>query len=85
MPRKGIPRPRDKNLDCLAVIIYREIIHLQLNHIQRAEVAEKVECNERGLRIWRATLIEHMMHGWNPKNVPFLIKQWENSYYNGIH
>lgn len=72
---------RDPLLDNDAVKLYRQIIHLQMNYIQRAFVAETVECTERGLRIWEAVLIEHMAHGWNPKNIPFMLKTWQNQYY----
>ncbi len=80
MPKKGTPR--DKNLDCLAVIAYKDIIHLQANYLQRAEIAEKIQCTERGLSIWRGVLRDHMLRGWNPKNIPFMLKQWEGIYYD---
>lgn len=76
---KGVSR--DRNLDCEAVKKFREVIHLQLNHVQRAVVADTVECNERGLRIWEAVLVEHMLAGRNPKNVLPMLKQWELEYY----
>lgn len=76
-----VARPRDPNLDCPAVKAYREIVHLQLNHIQRAEVADRVLCNERGLRIWEWTLHEFMLEGRNPKNIVPMLKAWELEYY----
>lgn len=79
MPRKG--QPRDPLLDCPNVKSYREIIHLQLNYIQREYVVEKVSCCERGQRLWRATLKEWMLNGFSPKNVPGMVKLWENQYY----
>jgi len=76
---KGIPR--DKNLDCEAVKKYKDIVHLQLNHVQRAFVAETVECTPRGLAIWESVLLEHLANGRNPKAVPTLLKLWENQFY----
>ena len=66
---------RDPNLDDPAVKKYREIARLQANHIQRAEIAATVD--DRGLRIWEAVLTEHMLHGWNPKDVLRMLKTYE--------
>ena len=81
----GEPMPkgvRDPNLDCEAVKKYREIVHLQMNYIQRAYVAETVECTPRGLAIWEAVLIECMANGFNPKGIPKMLKMWELMYYS---
>jgi hypothetical protein len=80
MPRKG--QPRDFRLDCPAVIEFRNIVHLQLNYLQREYVAENVSCCEKGLRIWRAALTEWMLHGFNPKNVPGVVKLWTTQFFN---
>lgn len=70
-------KKRDPNLDNEAVKKYREIVRLQLNYIQRAEVAYMVEDTPRGMRIWEATLLEHMLHGWNPKDVLTMLKNYK--------
>lgn len=79
MPRKG--QPRDVNLDCPAVKLYREIVHLQLNYLQRQYVVDNISCCERGLRIWRATLTEMMVNGYNPRRLPFMVKIWTNQFF----
>lgn len=80
MPPKG--QKRDPLLDCPNVRSYREIIHLQMNYLQRQYVVQKVSCCERGQAIWRATLTEWMLHGYSPKNVIGMVKLWESSYWN---
>lgn len=79
MPKKG--EKRDPLLDCPNVKAYREIIHLQMNYLQRQYVVENVSCCERGQRLWRATLTEFMLSGMNPKNIPYMVKIWENQYW----
>lgn len=79
MPRKGTKR--DPLLDCPIVKIYRDVVHLQLNYIQREFVAANVSCCERGQRLWRASLVEWMLKGFNPKNVPGVVKLWETQYF----
>lgn len=80
MPPKG--QPRDPLLDCPNIRIYREIIRLQMNYLQRQYVVQKVSCCERGQAIWRATLTEWHLNGFNPKNIPGMVKMWESSYWN---
>jgi len=79
VPPKGTKR--DPLLNCPNVIAFRDVIHLQLNYIQRRYVAENVSCCERGQRLWRASLTEWMLHGFSPKNVPGMVKLWENQFY----
>lgn len=79
MPAKGTKR--DPLLDCPIVKIYREVVHLQMNYLQRKYVAENVSCCERGQYLWRATLEEFMLKGMNPKNIPYMVKIWGNQYY----
>lgn len=79
MPRKS--EKRDQNLDCPAVREYRSIVHLQMNYLQREFVVDKVSCCERGLAIWRETLKEFMLKGMNPKNIPYMVKIWENQFW----
>ena len=84
--RSFIEKPvsrRDVNLDNPAVKKYREIIHLQANYIQREEIAYVVENSARGLRIWEAALLEHMLHGWNPKDVLKMLKSYQAMMPNG--
>lgn len=78
---KGVPR--DLNLDNEAVKKYREVIHLQANYIQRAVIAETVSDSDRGLRIWEGVLIEWMLHGWSPKNVSGMLKNY-NAVIDGL-
>ena len=80
MPSKGTKR--DVNLDCPAVQEYRNIIHLQLNYLQRQFVVENVSCCERGLALWRETLREFMLEGKNPRNVVYMAKIWENLFFS---
>lgn len=79
MPKKG--EKRDPLLDCPNVKAYREIVHLQLNYLQRQYVVEKVSCCERGQRLWRASLVEWMLYGYSPKNVVGMVKLWENQFW----
>jgi hypothetical protein len=77
-----IPMPqvnrRDPNLDHPGVKKYRELIHLQANWLQREFIADAVdETDPRCLRIWEATLLEHMGHGWNPKDVLMMLKNYK--------
>jgi hypothetical protein len=72
-------RKRDPNLDHPAVKKYREIIRLQANWLQRQLIADDVDDDPRCLRIWEATLVEHMGHGWNPKDVLMMLKNYKNT------
>ena len=80
MPRKG--QTRDVNLDCENIKSYREIMRLQMNYLQREFVVKNVSCCERGRALWRATLTEWMLHGFNPKNVPGMVKLWETQFFS---
>lgn len=73
------PKKRDPNLDNPAVKKYREIIHLQANWLQRELIADEVGDTPRELRIWEATLVEHMGHGWNPKDVLMMLKNYKTT------
>jgi hypothetical protein len=68
---------RDPNLDNAAVKLYRDIVHLQANYIQRNEIALTVENSARGLRIWEAVLLEHMLKGYPPKRIDWMLKTYE--------
>lgn len=74
-------KKRDVNLDCPAVQEYRNIVHLRLNYLQRQFVVDKISCCERGLALWRATLNEFMLEGRNPRNVVYMVKVWEGSFF----
>jgi hypothetical protein len=63
------------------VIAFRDVVHLQLNYIQRQYVAKNVSCCERGQGLWRATLTEWMLNGFSPKNVLGMVKFWENQFF----
>lgn len=65
---------RDPNLDNSAVKLYRQIVHLQANYLQRAEIA-LVVTNER---IWECVLTEWMLTGKNPKNVLAMLRVYQN-------
>lgn len=67
-------KKRDPNLDNPAVKLYREIVHLQLNYLQREEVALMVT----NLGIWEAVLLEWMLEGRPPKNVLSMLKVYRN-------
>jgi hypothetical protein len=81
VPPKGTKR--DPLLDCPIIKLYRDIVHLQMNYLQRRFVADKVSCCERGQRIWRDTLEELMLAGniYRVKDIPYVVKIWENQYY----
>lgn len=79
MSRKGIKR--DPSLDCVNVKSYREICRLQMNYLQRQYVVDNVSCCERGQRLWRASLVEWMLHGYSPKNVIGMVRLWENQFW----
>jgi hypothetical protein len=68
------PKKRDPNLDNEAVKLYRQIIHLQANYLQREEIAYTVT----NLRVWQAVLLEWMLEGRNPKNVLAMLKIYRN-------
>ena len=72
-------KQRDPNLDNPAVKKYREIIRLQANWLQRELIADEVGDTPRELRIWEATLVEHMGHGWNPKDVLMMLKNYKTT------
>lgn len=67
-------KQRDPNLDNQAVKLYRDVVHLQLNHIQRECVADEVT----NFRIWEAVLLEYMLEGRPPKNVLAMLKTYRN-------
>jgi hypothetical protein len=79
VPRKG--QKRDPLLKCELIKIYRDVIHLQLNYIQRQYVAEHVSCCDRGQGLWRETLKEWLLNGFNPRNVPGMVKLWQDQFY----
>lgn len=83
MPRKEkVAKPRDPLLDNQAVRLYRDIVHLQLNHVQRECVADAVT----NIRIWEATLAEFMLKGYPPKRVDLMLKTYrEMTNENGRH
>ena len=68
------PKKRDANLDNKAVRLYRDVVHLQANYLQRAEIA-LVVTNER---IWEVVLLEWMLEGRNPKNVLGMLKVYQS-------
>lgn len=71
-------RRKDPNLDNKAVKLYRDVVHLQANWFQRELIVEAVdEDSPRDLRVWEATLLEHMGHGWNPKDVLMMLKNFK--------
>jgi len=74
---------RDPTLQCNLIQIYRDVVHFYPNHIQRQYIVEKVSCCERGQRLWRATLSEFMLEGKNPRNVAYMVKIWENQFWDG--
>jgi len=70
---------RDPNLDNAAVKVYRNIMKLQANYLQRAEIA-LVVTNER---VWEVVLLEHMLRGRNPKDVLAMLRVYELMTPNG--
>ena len=60
-PTKSQPMPE-------SAAIYRQIFHLQLNVVQRDEIAKTV-VGEEELSLWESILKAWAMKGWNPRNV----------------
>jgi hypothetical protein len=52
--------------------IYREVIHLTANRVQREEMDQLVS----DLDLWRRTLKYWMLHNWNPFNVPGMLDMY---------
>ena len=78
---KPVKKQRDPNLDNPAVKKYRDIVHLQANYLQRAEIA-LVVTNER---VWEVILLEWMLRGRNPKDVLSMLRAYELMMPNGVH
>lgn len=72
-------RERDPNLDNKAVRLYRDVIHLQANYLQREEIALTVTND----RIWECVLTEWMLRGKNPKDVYSMLRTYQLM--NGNH
>lgn len=78
--KQKVVKPRDVNLDNVAVRKYRDVCHLQANYLQRECIAEEVT----NVRIWEAVLLEWMLSGYSPKNVLGMIKMYRGMNGNGI-
>lgn len=53
--------------------VYREVMHLTANRVQREEMDRLV----RDLELWRRTLKYWMLHNWNPFNLPGLLDMYK--------
>ena len=53
--------------------VYREVMHLTPNRIQREEIDQLVS----DLDLWRQTLKYWMLHNWNPFNLPGLLDLYQ--------
>jgi hypothetical protein len=65
-----------------AVVVYRDVMHLTPNDVQRAMIAERIGDNGR-LDDWRALLIDWKAHNWRPGNIPGMVEKFEKE--NGQH
>jgi hypothetical protein len=61
----GAKAQRDPLLDNGAVILYKSIIKLTANDVQRKLIAESVT----DLELWNKTLVHWKLIGWSPRNV----------------
>lgn len=61
-------KPRDPLLDHPAIIVYKDVMHLTPNELQRQEIARRVGENGR-LESYRALLTDWNLHGWNRQNI----------------
>lgn len=52
--------------------VYREVMHLTANRLQREEMDSTVS----DVELWRQTLKFWMLHNWNPFNVPGLLDMY---------
>jgi hypothetical protein len=52
--------------------VYREVMHLTANRLQREEMDRAVS----DVELWRQTLRFWMLHNWNPFNVPGLLDMY---------
>ena len=53
--------------------IYREVMHLTANRVQREEMDRLVS----DLELWRQTLKYWMLHNWNPFNLPGMLDMYK--------
>lgn len=76
--KKSAPQKKDPNLDHPAVQIFRDVMHITPNDLQRAEIAEQVG----NVEIWRQTLTRRKMRGWNPKDVAKALENYTQALVN---
>jgi len=69
---KGKKKPRDPNLDHPAVKMYRQVMHLTANHVQRELIVRVV----KNLELWQDTLEHWAGHGWRPTNVQAIMDSY---------
>ena len=60
--------------------IYREVMHLTANRLQREEMDSTVS----DVALWRQTLKFWMLHNWNPFNVPGLLDMYAQGGPQGV-
>ena len=83
MPPKG--QPRDPNLDHPGVKLYREIVRLTPNWIQRRDIALTVHVDTPGeLSLWEQIVTQFMREGRNPKRVDWICDRFETALRNGF-
>ena len=68
-----IPEALDKiSIDKTPAEIYRQVMHLTANRVQREEMDSTVG----DVDLWRETLKYWMLHNWNPFNIPGLLDMY---------
>jgi len=60
--------------------VYREVMHLTANRLQREEMDSTVS----DVALWRQTLKFWMLHNWNPFNVPGLLDMYAQGGPQGV-
>lgn len=61
--------------------IYRQVMHLTANRVQREEMDSTVG----DLDLWRETLKYWMLHNWNPFNVPGMLDMYAKGGPQSVH
>jgi len=73
------PQP-EREIEKTPAEVYREVMHLTTNRVQREEIDSTVE----DVALWRETLKYWMLHNWNPFNVPGLLDMYSQGGPQGV-
>lgn len=73
------PQP-EREIEKTPAEVYREVMHLTTNRVQREEMDSTVG----DVDLWRETLKYWMLHNWNPFNVPGLLDMYSQGGPQGV-